>query len=352
MIGSLDNSGGTERVTTLVANELSHYPYDVYILSLFSEEKSFFLLENKVQVFSLYSKKVNFKKNLIGCILKLRSFIVNNHIDVLVVVDSIACIFTIPALVGLKTKHVCWEHFNFLNNNGSKLRDIARKLAVKYCDIVVTLTKRDKILWSEGLKGIKAKIISIPNPSPFLGSLDAPSLDSKIVLSVGRLTHVKGFDLLLNAWKLVCAKRDDLLLQIVGDGEDRQKLEDLAKELEISSTVQFVGQTDNIQKYYQNSSLLCLSSRNEGLPMVLLEAQAYGLPIVAFDCDTGPAEIIKLNNGRLVEVGDIVDFSNNIIDLFNLTNEKYLDMSCNARNNSKNYSSKAILKIWIEEIFL
>lgn len=94
-----------------------------------------------------------------------------------------------------------------------------------------------------------------------------------------------------------------------------------------------------------------MTSRFEGLPMVLLEAQSYGLPIVAFDCDTGPAEIIDHNiNGLLVEPGNINGLINSLLELINLSNIEYEKMSSNAVKNSVRYSVNPIVKQWLSII--
>jgi len=109
---------------------------------------------------------VSFKKRILQSIYKLRQFVKKQKIDTLVVVDSISCIFTVPALVGLNVNHVCWEHFNFKNDLGKPVRRLARQLAARYCDAVVTLTERDKQYWLDGTHH-RSQIVAIPNPCPF-----------------------------------------------------------------------------------------------------------------------------------------------------------------------------------------
>ena len=351
LIGNLNSSGGTERVTTLIANALAQKNFQVSILSLVDGKQSFFELEPDIKTYSLYPEKISFKKKFLGAVWRIRRFVTQNQIDILVVVDSISCIFTIPALFGLNIKHVCWEHFNFNFNNGVKFRDYGRKLAAKYCDYVVTLTKRDKELWEQGIKNIKAKIIPIANPSPFGVQENIPSLDYKTILCVGRLTHVKGFDLLITAWAKVAHQVPSWKVIIVGSGEDEMLLKQMAKDLGVDDSIIFSGQQKNIDTFYRQASFFCMSSRFEGLPMVLLEAQSYGLPIVAFDCDTGPAEIVQHNiNGLLVESGNINGLANSLLELINLSNIQYEKTSSNAVENSVRYSVNPILKQWLSII--
>lgn len=350
LIGNLNNSGGTERVTSLIASALSELDnYEVYILSLSEGNTSFFRLDKKIKIDSLFSKPGSFKIRFIQTVFKIRSFIKKNKIDTLVVVDSISCLFTTIALFNLKTKHICWEHFNFLNNNGRILRDIARKMAAKYCDVVVTLTKRDKELWESGVTDIRAQIIPIMNPCPFNNVNHVPKLESKVVLSVGRLVHVKGFDLLIEAWSKVCEYRQDWMLWIIGNGEEELKLKEQAKSLKIEQYIKFIPATSNIEPYYEQASLYCMSSRFEGFPMVLLEAQAYGLPIISFNCDTGPNEIIKHgNNGLLVADFDIKGMSESLLRMMNLCQEQYDDFVLKSVFISKMFGISKVIMNWIK----
>lgn len=349
LISSINQAGGTERVTSLVANELSKGNYKISILSLSNGGKSFFKLEKSIQLFSLYPETISMKKNYFGVILRIRKFVKQQHIDTLVVVDSISCIFTIPALLGVKINHISWEHFNFLNNNGKKLRDIARKWAVKYCNYVVTLTNKDKKMWEKNLSHIYAKIVTIPNPTPYENISYMPNLDCKTVLALGRLVHVKGYDLLLQAWALVCQKNDDWLLKIVGSGEEELLLKQQAQDLGVEQRVKFISQTQNVAEFYKLSAFFCLSSRFEGLPMVLLEAQAYGLPMIAFDCDTGPSDIIEHGkNGFLVESQNIEQLAQYLLEAINMDSKSYQLMSKNSKLNSNNFEIDNISKKWQE----
>lgn len=326
LIGNLSNSGGTERVTTLIANALAEKKYQVSILSLAGGKQSFFELEPDIKTYSLYAEKISFKKNFLGVVWRIRQFVTQYQIDTLVVVDSISCMFTVPALFGLKVKHICWEHFNFNVNLGVKYRDIGRKWAAKYCDYVVTLTKRDKELWEQGIKNIKAKIIPIANPSPFEVQENIPSLDYKTILCVGRLTHQKGFDLLITAWARIAQQVPGWKVVIVGSGEDEIMLKQMAKSLGVEDSIIFAGQQRNMDTFYRQASFFCMSSRFEGLPMVLLEAQSYGLPIIAFDCDTGPAELVTKETGFLVTNGDIIELANTIIGQITISKVIYAEM--------------------------
>ena len=345
LIGNLNNSGGTERVTTLIANALTEKNYQISILSLADGRQPFFELVPSIKTYSLYPEKISFKKNFLGTIWRIRKFVTQHEIDTLIVVDSISCVFTVPALFGLRVKHICWEHFNFKNNNGVVFRDYGRKIAAKYCDYVVTLTRRDKELWEKGLKKINSKIVSIANPVAYENIENIPSLDYKTILCVGRLTHVKGFDLLITAWARVAQQVPDWKIVIVGSGEDELMLKQMAKDFAVEDSIVFAGQQKNMDQFYRQASFFCMSSRFEGLPMVLLEAQSYGLPIVAFDCDTGPAEVIASDrSGYLVPAANVDELAKFLLKMCN--NLKYKSFVRESFESSRCFNLNNVIYSW------
>lgn len=347
LIGNLNSSGGTERVTSLIASALVQRHYNILILSLVDGSNPFFYLDKHIQTHTLYPKKLSFKKNFVGTVWKLRQFIKHHNVDTLVVVDSISCLFTIPASIGLDIKHLCWEHFNFKNNNGLRLRDISRVWAARYCDYVVTLTERDKSLWQQGLNKIKANIIAIPNPTAYENIEHTPRLEYKVVLALGHLTQVKGFDLLIQAWSQVCRDNNDWTLCLLGSGEEEEALKNQAKSLGIMDRINFVAATKNVEQYYRACAFYCLSSRFEGFPMVLLEAQAFGLPIISFDCETGPSEVVVDNiNGWLVENGNVEALSERLLTAINIENSAYQALSNQAKFSSQRFSVSHIVDSW------
>lgn len=348
LIGNINHSGGTERVTSLIANELSKKDSSVFILSLSSGNQPFFPLEKSIKIFSLFPEKVSMKKNFFAAVFKIRNFCISNNIDTLVVVDSISCIFTVPALYGLKVNHVCWEHFNLKVNLGSKLRDFGRWMAAKRCDHIITLTKRDKNFWDEkfNLSSI-GKVVAIANPSPFQLQENIPKLENKNILCVGRLTYQKGFDLLIPAWAKIVNNLSDWKITIVGTGEDEQKLKQMAIDYNVADTIVFAGQQKDMTKFYSEASIFCMSSRFEGLPMVLLEAQSYGLPIVSFNCNTGPSDIIyNGENGFLIETGNIEELSKKILEMILVDKQKYNNFIRNSKKSIERFNLDLIVKEW------
>lgn len=140
-------------------------------------------------------------------------------------------------------------------------------------------------------------------------ALTAPKSGHEIY-AVGRLHQQKGFDLLLAAFARCVAQRPDLHLHLVGDGPERAALEQQAQALQLGQHVTFHGFTRDVASAYHRATLLAMTSRYEAFGNVIIEAMAFGTPVVAFDCDYGPAEIIEDGiNGFLVPQGDIDAFA-------------------------------------------
>ena len=168
-------------------------------------------------------------------------------------------------------------------------------------------------------------------------------------MAVGRLTHIKGFDMLLEAWVQVHKVMPDWKLKIVGEGEDRAKLTHFIKENELTNSVALVGNTDDVGQYYEQAEIFCLSSRFEGFPMVLLETLAFGLPVVSFDCDTGPAEVLEDTGSILVAPNDVNLFASSLIDLME-DGKKRKTISLKSKQKAVIYQPENIISQWINLI--
>lgn len=136
-----------------------------------------------------------------------------------------------------------------------------------------------------------------------------------VIIAMGRLTWVKGFDVLIKAFSRV-VKEVDARLIILGEGNERESLERLADNLGLNEKISFLGFQKNPYPFLSNADIFVLSSRYEGLPMAILEAMACGMPIIAADCKSGPREILQDGKcGLLVPVGDELALSEGILKL-------------------------------------
>ena len=346
--GDMSRTGGTERVLSIIANELSKQKnkFNIYILSITNENNtSYFRLEKEIKNNRiLKSKDVNFKKQYFQIVKGIRHYIKENNIDILIDVEVIASLFSIPATRFTKTKLISWEHFNFYEDNGSHLRIYARKLAARFSNCIITLTEHDKQNYLNNLD-IKGKVEYIYNPIEEVDDIEC-NIKSKQIISVGRLTYQKGFDMLCDVAKVVLKDNKGWKWLILGDGEDKDKLRSKIKEYGLENKLILKGNVSNVEEYYKNSSLYVMTSRFEGLPMTLLEAKTYKLPIVSFNCLTGPSEIVKNNiNGYLINPENVEAMSNKLNMLMNDEN-KLKEFSNNAQIDIEKFKLKPIIEKW------
>ncbi len=161
---------------------------------------------------------------------------------------------------------------------------------------LVLLTEADRALW-----GYPSNAVAIPNPLSFI-SPSTSDLSAKRILSTGRLIATKGFDLLIDAFRLVAMRHPDWRLTIFGEGQDRQFLLNKIHRYGLEDRVEILPPTTDIAAELLNCSIYAVASRYEGFGLVITEAMECGVPCVAFDCECGPGEIINHGvDGMLVE---------------------------------------------------
>lgn len=210
-------------------------------------------------------------------------------------------------------------------------------------DKFVVLTNEDKGYWGD-LPNIEV----IPNAAIHV-SKNYSEVKNKRVIAVGRLDYQKGFNRLIQAWKLVqhTGRFSDWKLDIFGQGEWREMLQQMIDKQGLQNTVKINPPTNAILNEYVHSSLLVMSSNYEGFGMVLVEAMSCGVPVISFDCKCGPKDIIQPGiNGLLVPNGDIQALADAMMKV--MEDEAYRKMlSQNARKVVDTYSEQAVMSQWI-----
>ena len=312
LIQHINGLGGTERTACAVMNGLVEHA-SVSLIELWSQGPAAYGLDPRVQTVSLFARHVpmlsHWGRLVWQCYRQIRAL----GLDVLVVVESTHALYGVAAcrLAGIRC--VVWEHFNCNVDMGKRKRRLGRWMAARWADDIVTLTSRDISLWRNKLAP-KARLVCIPNMVPPLPPVQYDP-DARHVVAIGRLTHQKGFDRLLAVWEKILQDRraTGWVLQIVGSGPDLESLQRRAASL---AHVHFLPAQTDVSAIYARTGILVSTSRYEGLPMVMLEAAAAGIPIVAFDCETGPAEIIVSGQtGFLVTQDDTTDFARAVLEL-------------------------------------
>lgn len=173
-------------------------------------------------------------------------------------------------------------------------------------DRMLVLTGEDADSWArDGMTNVD----HIPNPLHVEPTV-RPTLELPVVACVGRLSCEKGVDLMLEAWARVVADHPGWRLHVYGDGPEGDELREQAAAAGLSGSVEFRGVVDDVEEALVEASIFALPSRDEGFPMSVLEAMAYGLPSVAFDCAPGVRALLGgERRGLLVRPGDIAAFA-------------------------------------------
>ena len=223
-----------------------------------------------------------------------------------------------------------------------KIRAKMDERLVRKFDSFVVLSEEDAQMWGD-VPNIKV----IPNAAKFIYD-GYSNCEEKRVIAVGRLDYQKGFDRLIEAWGLVqkTDKYSDWHLDIFGQGEWRDMLQQMIEEKKIVNTTHINSPTSQIGKEYAKSSMLVMSSHYEGFPMVMIEAMACGLPVVTFDYKCGPRDIIDHeSNGLLVKDGDIAGLAE---ALMRLMDDKVLrqKMGENAKLVVERYAEDRVMGEW------
>ena len=337
------SGGGTERITFQLANELAkRLDFMVYVLNTNRSHPIFPLHKGIIYV--------NLKKlNLLSRIVELKHFLLLNKISVVISIEALMGIYTIPATIGTDIKNIVWEHANYFQMQGSRWTHLIRKLWLRYADYYIVLTQRDLQNFKCHEK-ICCPIDFIYNPVKTLNQISTYNADSKIILSAGHLRPIKQFMLIPQIFAPIVRSNPDWQWHIYGDGsiDAVSELEAEIAKYGLQGKIILKGRSVDMDVAYNSAAMYVLTSRQEGLPTVLLEAQLHGLPCVSFDIETGPDEIIDDGvNGFLVEEGNVQQFAECAIKL--MKDKKLLkEFAANAKKDLNRFETERIMAQWME----
>lgn len=339
VIDDITGTGGVERVTTFLANNLLH-EYDVSIISLNkSQMELFYPLDSRVNLFFISSTGF-FGKNI-----SLAKVLVDINSDYIISMSMGRLSFRLSMLSNIyrfRAKLILSEHNSF--RSSSKLIQALKLLSYKLADHTVLLTNFDKDIIANK---IKLKITVIPNFSAYeKDAIDQEMSKKKIILSVGRLSYQKGFDRAVQILSMLPSSEWKVLFIGKGSAEEEAKLITLIRDAGLEGVVEIRKPTVDLRDVYSEASIYMMTSRFEGLPLVLIESKSFGIPSIAFDCETGPSEIINNNvDGFLIPDNDYEQFSKSLYLLMSDDNLR-CKFSQAAIDNSKRFSQEHYLSLW------
>ncbi len=350
------HGGGAERVTVDLSEYWRARGYEVTVVTQAGPEQDAYTLPSDVSrevlgTAGASGNKLSALYSNLRRLWRLRRLIRRYQPTIVLGMMTTSSVLAILAARGLACRVIATEHthppFQNLPSVWRKMRRKAYPQAYK----VVALTS-DTARWvKENISG--SNVCVIPNAVAWPLAQTDPVVEPpergarKRLLAVGRLHAHKGFDLLLTAFASIKSYFPDWDLVILGEGPDREKLEAQALQQGLSDRVSMPGRVGNVGQWYQSSDLYVLSSRVEGLSNTLLESMASGLPVVAFDCDTGPREIVRHGiDGALVRpVEDVDALAAHLSDLM-AHPDKRRALAMRAVDVRDRFSSARVMALW------
>lgn len=309
--------GGAERIMLELAKGFSDHSFAVDLILVQAKGPYLKEVPATVRIINLKSSRVLFSfTKLLFYLRREKPYALISALDHANVISLLA-----GKLSGLAIRLMVTEH-NTVSNAYFESKDLRARWILRFMcwmypwaksivavsqgvaeDLAATIglsPNRITVIYNPVISARVSKIMNMPVNHPWFSSGQPP-----VILGVGRLTPQKDFSTLIHAFAQLRKNRAARLM-VLGEGEERNVLEDLVHKLKLKADVVFPGFVSNPQAYMKHAALFVLSSRWEGLPTVLIEAMATGTPIVATDCPSGPAEILGNGRwGRLVPVRDI-----------------------------------------------
>lgn len=375
---SISSIGGVQRVLTVLANELSkEYEVDIVLTARKSKtgKKSIYNLNENINIKvvpelydrSLLRKIIKSINKKTGILNKKSSeemlkeilypkkiqnnyinFINSNNYDVVIGVTAYFSMALGVVADKVKSRTMGWQHNSYeayLKSKGRYIwnEDVVFDKYIPKLDKYIVLNEHDSEMFKkEG--NIDTKVIY--NPRSFKSD-EKSKLDKKVFLAAGRFHYQKGFDLLIEAFSIFCKKNSEWNLVIVGDGEEKEKIEKLVTKYNLENRVSLDPFTNNIKEYFLNSSVLTLSSRWEGMPMIVLEALEMGIPTISFDITAITPLVDDGKEGYIVKSYDVESFAEAMLKIAN-SKETLKELSKNCVVKSKEFNIENIVLKWKE----
>ena len=310
-------AGGAERVTVNLSDFWVRQGWDVTVATLTGEQDDFYDMHPRVARISLGTARPSTGVlaalfNNLRSIMAVRRLLKKVKPDVALGVMTASNLHLAIGGLGLPGVRIGTEHSHPPRLKLGLIWEWLRRYGYRWLDAVVALTKRTEIWLVEETKA--PLVCVIPNPVPWPLPSGSPERSPaelivrgrRTLMAVGRLVDHKGFDLLILSFARIANSVPMWDLVIVGDGVNRQALEMQLDAAGLRERIHLAGRVGNVQDWYEAADLYVMSSRLEGFPNTLIEAMACGLPAVSYDCETGPADIIRDGiDGVLVPPGNV-----------------------------------------------
>ena len=361
VLRSIVLSGGIERIMTEKANWLATQGHNVLFLTYEQGSHSLsFPLDSHVvhedldcRYYTIYKKNILIRplfmllfKHKFKC--RLKSKVLSFCPDLMVIPSNLGE-FLNPATSMSKYVSVAFEcHSTHVEYLGAmqNWRGLMRKhmvlSCIRRCSVVITLTEGDANYW----KTLCKHVVAIPNPLPYYPEkIDIGKKVQGKIICVARLQSVKRIDRMIESFSLISDRYPIWHIDIYGDGKGKDMIINMIAEKKLQDRVSVYAPIVDIYKKYMESEFLVLSSDSEGFSLVLVEAMACGIPVVATDCPFGPSEIIKDGlTGLLCEL-NANDLANKMEWMITHEAERK-QMGIKAHDAAAKYKKDVVMKMW------
>jgi amylovoran biosynthesis glycosyltransferase AmsD len=349
----LDLPGGIERAVVNTASLFAAKGHKVTLLVLDDTDESFYPLSSSVTMvqhplsfgITRDGNVITRKIKLLGDVLKLRRLLKKLAPSLIIASEYPFAAAAILAGAGKYANVISWEHHHYYELKRNLFWNKIFRLTYPRLKAIVCLNKDEQQLFAS----INPQTVVISN---FITAGSAiRSNKGKVILTVARLTAVKGICYLLAAAKDILQHNPDWQWKLIGDGELKEEVTNfiLREDMQTQLLLQPPA-SHEMQAEYAQASLYVMTSVNECFPMTLLEAQSAGLPCIAFDCETGPRHIITAENGVLVQKENTLQLTAAIQRLIDNENMRET-MGANAKEHSIHFSPDEVYRQWQQRLF-
>lgn len=351
VIEDYSENGGVERIVSDKANTLfTQYHHNVTLISVYHDirPQHYHLMDgiNLIHLDVPFAKKTNNAvsrllsrmNTMLTAIKRLNNTINRLNPDIIFFTTTLGAIL-LP-LCRTTARKIYESHLARNFNPFNRLFFLTELKAER----IVCLTSED----AKQFRHAK-RVDIIPN---YINEVTSYAKDYSVrkAIAVGRLENQKGFDILINCWKEISRHYPDWQLDIYGEGSCRESLQQQILNLNLEDKVKLCGRNNNIMEIYPHYSLHLMTSRYEGLPMTLIEAQACGLPSVVFNFHYGASDIITNEyNGLIVEQDNYKKYIQAVIKMM-ASEEQRKEYGTHALTIGKQYSKGYIFGKWIQVI--
>ncbi len=352
--------GGAERMTVELARAWADRGCRVTVLTLAPAETDFFHLDPRVERLRLSfpadpeRSAVKMVTANIGRAMAIRRVLVRARPDIALGMMSSAAILLAMASVGLKLKTFGSERTYPPAFPLGAIKERVRWLTYGLLTGVIGQTEAAGRWLSENTRARRVHVI--PNhidlplraQSPIIAPARVLGRERRCILAVGRMTEEKQFPRMIEAFNLLAPRFPQWDLVILGDGPDRLDLAARIAAANLEGRVHLPGAAGNIGDWYGRADIFAMTSRFEGFPNALLEAMAHGTPPVAFDCMTGPSELIRTGeNGLLIPLNDMDSLVKGLAELMN-DEDLRAKLGGRALSARDRFSCERVTSLWLE----